>query len=144
MPLTVQTQRPGIQIEITFFPWPRIVPGPYFLKRGPSYEKNANEMIYEEISVFGVPALFTDWRIDRASVPIGMKMYEVRHADNDWGSPCQLARGILVNFYGTLLTTETIEIPESGYLDFESEDWIYQGADICTDIVGFLQKYHTK
>lgn len=107
--------------------------------------KNAKEMIYEEISIFGVPALFSDWRIDRASVPIGMKMYEVRHADDDWGSPCQLARGILVNFYGTLLTTETIEIPESGYLDFESEDWCYAGwDDTCATIDEFLRKYKAR
>lgn len=63
--------------------------------------KNANEIIFDEIIVLGTPALFTDWRVDRASVPTDMKMYEVRHADEDWGDPCQLARGIFVDFYGT-------------------------------------------
>ena len=61
--------------------------------------KNANEIIFDEIIVLGTPALFTDWRVDRSSVPTDMKMYEVRHADEDWGDPCQLARGILVDFY---------------------------------------------
>ena len=42
--------------------------------------KNANEIIFDEIIVLGTPALFTDWRVDRASVPTDMKMYEVRHA----------------------------------------------------------------
>lgn len=50
--------------------------------------KNANEIVFDEIIVLGTPALFTDWRVDRASVPTDMKMYEVRHADEDWGDPC--------------------------------------------------------
>ena len=49
--------------------------------------KNANEIIFDEIIVLGTPALFTDWRVDRASVPTDMKMYEVRHADEDWVIP---------------------------------------------------------
>lgn len=49
--------------------------------------KNANEIIFDEIIVLGTPALFTDWRVDRASVPADMKMYEVRHADEDWVIP---------------------------------------------------------
>ena len=53
--------------------------------------KNANEIIFDEIIVLGTPALFADWRVDRTSVPTDMKMYEVRHADEDWGDPCQLA-----------------------------------------------------
>lgn len=43
--------------------------------------KNANEIIFDEIIVLGTPALFTDWRVDRASVPADMKMYEIRHAE---------------------------------------------------------------
>ena len=77
--------------------------GAAFIRRM-NYEKNANEIIFDEIIVLGTPALFTDWRVDRTSVPTDMKMYEVRHADEDWGEPCQLARGIFVNFYGTILT----------------------------------------
>ena len=50
--------------------------------------KNANEIIFDEIIVLGTTALFTDWRVDRASVPTDMKMYEVRHADEDCGDPC--------------------------------------------------------
>mgnify|MGYP001500297633 CR=1 FL=1 len=35
--------------------------------------KNANEIIFDEIIVLGTPALFTDWHVDKASVPTDMK-----------------------------------------------------------------------
>ena len=93
--------------------------------------KNANEIIFDEIIVLGTPALFTDWRVDKASVPTDMKMYEVRHADEDWGDPCQLARGIFVDFYGTM--------------DFESSrDWGYVDNDPCATIAEFRSKYAGK
>ena len=36
--------------------------------------KNANEIIFDEIIVLGTPALFTDWRVDRTSVPTDTKI----------------------------------------------------------------------
>ena len=106
--------------------------------------RNANDIIYDEVAVLGTPALFTDWRVDRATIPASMFLYEVRHADSDWGDPCQLARGILVNFYGTILTTKPMDIPESGYLNFDSENWVYAEGDTCAAIPEFLKKYGVK
>jgi hypothetical protein len=106
-----------------------------FIKR-----KNANEIIYDEVTLLGIPAMLTDWRVDRASLPAGVNLYELRHADEDWGAPCQLARGIFVNFYGTLLTTQPIHIPESGYLDFESSGLVYVDDDACATLDEFLAK----
>ena len=106
--------------------------------------KNANDIIYDEVTVLGTPALFTDWRVDRATIPAGMFLYEVRHADSDWGDPCQLAWGILVNFYGTILTAKPMDIPESGYLDFESGDWAYVEDNACATIPEFWEKYGVK
>lgn len=105
--------------------------------------KNANEIIYDEVSIFGIPALFTDWRVDRASVPDSLTLYEVRHAEEDWGEPCQIACGILVNFYGTILTVEPLKLPDDDYLDhLESEDWTYaEGEDTCATVDEFLQRY---
>ena len=36
--------------------------------------------------------------------------YELRHGDEDWGEPRELARGLMVNFYGTVLTLSLIHI----------------------------------
>jgi hypothetical protein len=97
--------------------------------------KNANEITYDEVTLLGIPAMLTDWRVDRASLPAGVNLYELRHADEDWSNPCQLARGILVNFYGTLL-----QLPKSGYLDVESDDLVYVDDDSCTTLGEFLAK----
>ena len=44
---------------------------------------------FEEITVFNKTALFTNIRIDKATVPKGLYMYEVRHND-DWSDPVQV------------------------------------------------------
>lgn len=57
--------------------------------------QNAAEVDYDAVTIFGKPALFSDWRIDRTTVPTSLFLYELRHEDKDWGTPCQIARGIL-------------------------------------------------
>ena len=74
-----------------------------------------------------------------------MKMYEVRHADEDWGDPCQLARGILVNFYGTILTLQPLLLNDCGYLDFDSSmDRGYIDDNPCATVAEFRSKYAGK
>ena len=86
---------------------------------------------WEKVEVLGKECLFNDMRFDRNTVPEGYYMYEVRHSDEDWGEPCEIALGILVNFYGTLLSKEPFELERSstlnnayGYIDYET-DWYY-------------------
>ena len=54
--------------------------------------KDATRLTYDEIQMFGMPALFTDWRVIRDTVPKGMTLYELRHEDENWGKPCQVAK----------------------------------------------------
>ena len=81
--------------------------------------KHASEITYDECSFLGIPALLTDWRISRSTVPDGVHAYELRHADGNPFDPCQAARGILVNFCGSILTLQPLPIPEDGYLNFD-------------------------
>ena len=76
---------------------------------------------YTEIEVLGKPALFHDMRIDRSTVPKGLFLYEVRHDDDGLGDPVQIAKGILVNHYGSILTREPLKLPSDGYLDIDPE-----------------------
>ena len=62
---------------------------------------DASKQNYQEVTIMGKPALFTDFRIDRATVPEGVYRYELRHGDEDWGEPVSLSRSIVVNYYGT-------------------------------------------
>ena len=49
--------------------------------------KDAMSLAYDEVRIFDMPALFTEWRVIRDSVPKGMNLYELRHISDDWGEP---------------------------------------------------------
>lgn len=104
---------------------------------------DAAKITYDEVTLLGVPAIFTECRIDRTTVPPQLHLYEIRHEDEDWGRPCQLAKGILVNFYGSLLTRQPIELPDSGYLDFDAENFRYPDVVGSTDLESFLKGVST-
>jgi len=104
--------------------------------------ENARDLCYEEVRFQGKPALFTSLRVSLESIPEGMHRYEIRH-DDEGGDPCQLARGILVNHFGTLLTAEAIPLPEGGRLDFEAADLSF-GLYDCDTVEKFQQKYCNK
>ena len=83
------------------------------------------ETFGEMVKVKGVMCEFYDIRIDRGSVPEGKYFYEVRHDDEDWGYPCQVAKGILVNFFGTLISDEPLPLEEDGKLQLYDDDFEY-------------------
>lgn len=87
---------------------------------------------FEQVELFGSSVLFTDLRIDRGTVPDGLYLYELRHADEDWGEPCELARGILVNFFGSVLTSDPIQLPPQGWLPIRENDFDYTGDPSVT------------
>ncbi|EOS69480.1 hypothetical protein C818_02261 [Lachnospiraceae bacterium MD308] len=94
---------------------------------------DAKELSYEKVEVFGEKAIFTDVRVERRSVPKGLYQYEVRHDDESFGYPVEIAKGILVNFYGTLLTKNRLHgVEEHGWMLVEDEEWYYIGERNCT------------
>lgn len=58
-----------------------------------------NQVHYEEVTIFDQPALFTECRIDQATVPEGVYRYELRHGDEDWGG----TEGVGPRSHGQLL-----------------------------------------
>ena len=69
---------------------------------------------YEEITVCGKPALFTNFRIKRDTVPDSLYVYDVRHDDDCRGIPCEIAPFIMVNHWGTIILAEPLELPNDG------------------------------
>ena len=85
---------------------------------------HAEELRYERVRIFEKEAFFNCDRIQGASVPEGLYQYEVRHDDEGLGNPVQIARGILVNFYGSLLFREKLEdIETQGTIYISEADW---------------------
>ena len=78
----------------------------------------------EEVVFQNTPALFTDLRVKAAGIPEGPHRYEIRAED---GAPCQIARAILIDHYGTLLTSDPVQLPADGYLTISPEDLVFSG-----------------
>lgn len=92
----------------------------------------SDELYYEQVTVSGHTALFTNERIKRDTVPDGWYLYEVRHDDECQGIPCEIAKGILVNFWGSLLMHDVLpEVEKEGSLYISEEEWIADTAEEC-------------
>lgn len=97
---------------------------------------NAMEVDWEKVEVIDREGLFTCLRVDRETVPKGWYMYEVRHDDEGHGDPVEIAYGILVNHWGTLIVKEPFDLEPyilSGdtFLDINpDEDWNYLGGTV--------------
>nr|WP_302656439.1 LPD28 domain-containing protein [uncultured Agathobaculum sp.] len=101
---------------------------------------DANRLTYNELTIFDRPALFTECRVDRATVPEGVYRYELRHGDEDWGEPIELSRSLMVNFYGTVLTREPFQLPIDGWILLESGSLSFQDGG-CRTLAAFQEKY---
>lgn len=103
---------------------------------------DANQLTYEEVTILGVPALFTDLRVDRSTMPDGLYRYELRHSDEDWGEPVSLSRSIVVNYYGSVITREPLQLPIDGWIPLEIGSLSFQDGG-CRTLAEFQEKYPT-
>lgn len=100
-----------------------------------AYRLDAMKETFEEVTVLDKPMLFTCCRIERSTVPKGLYMYEVRHDDDQRGDPVQIANWIMVNHWGTLISSEPLNLnsyktANNAFLDIDPEnDWNYEGID---------------
>lgn len=82
-----------------------------------------NEKHFGNVLVKGIPCLFNDSRIDRDTVPEGKFMYEVAGDDDCGDTPCRVKKGVLVNFFGTLVCDQELPLGEDGVLWLEDGDF---------------------
>lgn len=83
---------------------------------------------FQKVSVCGIPCDFSDMRIDRSTVSAERYQYEVAGDDDSGGDPARVQRGVLVNFFGTLLSDVPLPLGDDKVLwlrdgDFE---WLWQ------------------
>ena len=98
------------------------------------FKTDVNTEIFENITLFGQPMLFTNLRCDRDTLPDGMYMYEIRHDDDGQGIPCEIADWIMVNHWGTVISNRPVQFYEQTsrgkpYRMIDSKsDWYYEGT----------------
>lgn len=89
---------------------------------------DASTQQYELAEIDNKVVLFTNMRLDRATVPEGICCYDVRDSDNLDGSMAQIKPFILVNHWGTILSKDPFPMDESG--SYYPEDWGYLGESM--------------
>lgn len=76
---------------------------------------DARNEIFEHIELFDSPAMFTNARVDRSTVPEGLFCYDVRGSDNDPGELCTIENHVLVNHAGTVIGAVDYRLENSDY-----------------------------
>ena len=79
----------------------------------------------QAVEVRGIRCEFNDMRIDINTVPEGKFQYEVAGDDDSGGDPARIQKGVMVNFYGTLISDEELPLGEHGILWVENGDFRY-------------------
>ena len=82
---------------------------------------NARTEKFQHLEVFDKPALFTNRRIARDTVPQGWYCYDIRGSDDDPGELCYMEENVVVNHAGSVLMPEKLAMPKSGRLDVRDE-----------------------
>ena len=82
---------------------------------------NARTDKFQHLEVFDKPALFTNGRIARDTVPQGWYCYDIRGSDDDPGELCYMEENVVVNHAGSVLMPEKLAMPKSGRLVVRDE-----------------------
>lgn len=101
---------------------------------------NAMEERFEEMKLFDHPVLFTPIRIDSETMPKGLYKYEVR---DESGEICQIAKGIMVNHWGTIISNKQIRLDSDGYRQIDEEKDMDRFLGVI-DIQDYVKKYPIK
>lgn len=73
---------------------------------------NYKELNMSKVTFRGIECEFTDVRVDRSTIPEKSFVYEVADGDCN-GVPARIRPGIMVNFYGTLISPVPLQ-PDIG------------------------------
>ena len=84
---------------------------------------------YQGIELFDKPALFSNGRIDRDSLPEGLYCYDLRGSDDDPGDPVTIENHVTVNHAASVITAEPIALPEEGYLRLGEDGLNFTGDE---------------
>lgn len=98
---------------------------------------------YEEIELFGKPALYTILRLDKRTVPNPLNVYDIRHSSD--GEPASIENVVIVNHSASVITIDPIKfdgtsISGSLYKRMTSDDMNFIGEH--TTLAEFMEKHN--
>lgn len=93
---------------------------------------DARNEIFEHIELFDSPAMFTNARVKRSTVPEGLFCYDVRGSDVDPGDLCVIENNVLVNHSGTVIGVQDYML-EKGQAKYIATHINFLGDEITLD-----------
>lgn len=100
---------------------------------------HAKDGDYMEVELFDKPALFSNYRIEKGTVPNGLYRYDLRGSDYDPGRPITVEPLVFVNHAGTVLALEPIKFPEGDAFIRIGEGLNFTGGSI--ELKDFCEKH---
>lgn len=85
--------------------------------------------VLSEMEIWDRKVLFTELRVDKSTVPENVYCYAMRHGDDD-SFPVALEGNVIVNYFGSILTTEPFDLGKDGYLPIDYDDYGFTGAEM--------------
>jgi hypothetical protein len=73
-------------------------------------DSDARMIVMSEVSCQGQPVLFSELRLNRATVHKSLYVYEVRCTGTDPLVPASVEKQVQKNFYGTLIATRPLDL----------------------------------
>ena len=95
---------------------------------------------FEEITILGKPAILTSVRIDRCTVPRGYYKYELCNDKVLRDAPIEIARCVIHNLWGTIITRDKIKLPPNGTLCVPQDALVFETGD-CQSMKEFMTNY---
>jgi len=100
--------------------------------------------LLEPMRLFDKFVLFTPIRIDPSLLPKGIYRYEIRHDDDCKGIMCELSKGVMINFWGTILSSQKINLNREGYREINEEKDVCYLSDKVMTVEEYLKKFPIK
>lgn len=102
---------------------------------------DARKEIFDHIELFDIPAMFTNARVDRSTIPEVMFCYDVRGSDDDPEDLCVIENNVLVNHSGTILGVQDYML-KNGQAKYIASHINFLGDQITLD--EFCSLYHVE
>ena len=85
---------------------------------------NASTVRMEEVEIFGIPALYTPYKVSRQTIHLGLYCYELQAGPEDWSQPHRLMDEADEGFFGTILAPVPVEGTEGNGKPIGPENFV--------------------
>ena len=84
---------------------------------------------FQEVTLYDVPMLYSNGRVDHTALPEGLYCYDLRGSDYDPGEPIRIEEQVAVNHAATVISAFPVDVSELGSLRL-GEELNFEGGEI--------------